>query len=124
MATIAIEGIALRGYHGVYPEEHETGGLFVIDIYITAAIARPAVSDSLRDAIDYAAIYEIVVQRMANPAHLLEHLVEEMGQEILRYSPDIEGVKVRISKQNPLYMPYCAQTFVEEFFSKIEEKTR
>jgi 7,8-dihydroneopterin aldolase/epimerase/oxygenase len=118
MAVIGIEGISIRAVHGVYKAEHTAGNDFLVDVYLTCAIAKAATTDSLSDTIDYAAIYKIVLDEMAGKVHLLETLVQKIGQKLLDYNPDIQRVKLKITKLSPLYMPQCRHTFVEEEYIK------
>ncbi|MEL6670823.1 MAG: dihydroneopterin aldolase [Bacteroidota bacterium] len=116
MGVIAIEGIELYGYHGVYPVEHQVGNLYRVDVYLTADISRPAETDALEDTIDYQSIYEMICAAMQIKTHLLERMVGRIGTQILSDFSQIESVKVRVTKIKPLAMDKCGQTFVEETF--------
>lgn len=113
MATIAIEGIQLKGYHGVYPVERREGHTFQIDIYLTTDISKAARTDNLEDTTDYSSVYSLVVEEMEEPVNLLEHLASKIGKRILADFPQVESCRIKVSKLQPLSMDFCYRTFIE-----------
>ena len=118
--TIALEGIELFAYHGVYERERIEGNPYIIDIYIQANVLAAATSDHLADTLDYQQVYKLVIDIMEQPVNLLEHLVSKIGQRLLAEFALIKKVTVRVAKIKPLAMAHCRQTFVEMSFEQPE----
>lgn len=118
MATIGIEGIEIRAYHGVYAEEKREGNDFVVDIWLETEISEAARTDTLGKTIDYAAVYQLVLDIMEEPVDLLETLVLKLGKSILAEFIAATSCKLRIRKLNPLGMPKCSSTYVAESFHR------
>lgn len=117
-ATIAVEGIILRGLHGVYPEERKNGNTFVIDLYVKADVTAAALSDQLADTLDYSQLYRLVEESMTPPVNLLEHLAHRIGARVMADFPQAMSVKVKIAKLHPLQMEHCERTRLEIDFVK------
>jgi dihydroneopterin aldolase len=115
---IAIEGVKLHAYHGVYPEERKKGTQFVVDVYIDTVGGITGKSDDLSHTIDYSEVYELILKVMSKPVNLLETLVETIGKGILENHPDAAKVKVRVSKEKPLAMDKCLRAYVEASFAQ------
>jgi dihydroneopterin aldolase len=87
---IVLQGIEFRGHHGVSPEEKATGGHYSVDAILEADFQAAALSDSLKDTVDYGEIHRIILQiGTSERYHLLETLADRMATAIL----DIAGVK-------------------------------
>ncbi|MEL6633444.1 MAG: dihydroneopterin aldolase [Bacteroidota bacterium] len=116
LSVIALEGIEVHAYHGVYKNERTHGNPYVVDVYLKADIRAAAQSDDLEDTVDYFGVYKLVLQVMDQPVQLLEHLADKMGQEIMSGYPQVVEAKVRVRKIQPWAMDRCAQTYVETIF--------
>lgn len=116
MGIIAIEAIEIFAYHGVYQIEREAGNRFFVDLYLETNLQKAAISDNLDDTIDYFSVYKIVLEKMKDPANLLETLVFRIGPAILGQFPQLQSAKVRVRKQSPHAMSHARETFVEENF--------
>ncbi|MEL7532205.1 MAG: dihydroneopterin aldolase, partial [Bacteroidota bacterium] len=114
--TIAVEGIEVFGYHGVYDQERQDGNNFIVDVYLKSDIFRSAYTDQLADTLDYQQVYEIVLAEMKTPAKLLEHLAYRIARQISNSFPDILALQIKVSKLNPLGMSQCKQTYVDLLF--------
>lgn len=104
----------MRAFHGVYPEEKRDGNDFVVDVRLETDISRAGETDALAQTVDYSQAYALVLEIMADPVDLLETLVLKMGQELLARFLMVSAVRVRVSKVQPMGMPQCRHTFVEE----------
>lgn len=122
MGTIAIEGIEIFAYHGVYQIEREAGNRFFVDLYLQADLRPAARSDALRDTVDYHAVYKIVLNKMQQPANLLETLVFRIGPAILEAFQHLESATVRVRKLSPHAMSQARETYVEECFRRTDGK--
>ena len=117
-ALIAIEGIEIYGYHGVYPIEHSQGNRYQVDIYLSTDISTSAQSDELADTVDYHSVYKEILKIMSNPVHLLETLTTRIGNQILAEFSQVQSTKVRVRKLKPISMEQCEQTYVEMVFEQ------
>ena len=113
MVKIAVEGIKIPGYHGVYEAERKKGTLFVVDVYMNAEVDMAGQTDDLSHTVDYQSVYDTVVDIMQQPVNLLERLAQHIGKEILSQHKVVNRVLVRVSKIKPLLMEKCERTFVE-----------
>lgn len=116
--TIALEGIELHAYHGVYRREREQGNRYKIDLYLEYDLRAAAQSDQLADTLDYFEIYKAVLSIMAEPVNLLETLAGRMGGHIMSQYPAVVSVRVRIAKVLPHAMFHCSQTYIEQRFDR------
>jgi dihydroneopterin aldolase len=92
---IELEGIELRGFHGVLDEERRDGQLFRFDVAVE--IAEPA-QDDIDAAVDYRDLAACV--REVSDGHrfqLLETLAAAVAEELRRRFP-LERVTVRVGK--------------------------
>lgn len=122
MGIIAIEAIEIFAYHGVYQIEREAGNRFFVDLYLETNLQKAAISDNLDDTIDYFSVYKIVLEKMKDPANLLETLVFRIGPAILGQFPQLQSAKVRVRKQSPHAMSHARETYVEENFVRENDK--
>jgi dihydroneopterin aldolase len=117
--TIAIEGIEIFGYHGVYPIEKKVGHRFVVDVYLRVPVGEAGSSDDLADTVDYSKVYQMVLAIMNEPVHLLEKLVKQIQTQLLADFPRVAGGRIRVAKRKPLAMEQCIQTYLEVTFERI-----
>jgi dihydroneopterin aldolase len=81
---IALTGLRVRGFHGVFEHERRDGQDFVVDAVLEVSTASAAASDELADTVDYgelagrlAAIVE------GEPVNLLETLAGRLADACL-----------------------------------------
>ncbi|WP_162933790.1 2-amino-4-hydroxy-6-hydroxymethyldihydropteridine diphosphokinase [Actinomyces lilanjuaniae] len=103
---IRLVGLSARGHHGVLPFEREEGQLFTVDLVLDLGergTAVAAVTDSLDDAVDYAAVATTVVTVIeGEPVSLLETLADRVAEKVLGV-PRVLAVEVTVHKpQAPL----------------------
>ena len=114
---ITLEKIKTYAYHGVYDEERKKGTHFVVDVTIETKNGIEGIKDDLSHTIDYAVVYELILEVMSKPVNLLETLVEDIGRKILESQPVAARVDVKVSKETPLAMEKCARASVEASFA-------
>ncbi len=110
---IALEGLRLFARHGYYEEERLLGREFILDIYVGTDLGDPGLTDLLKDTIDYEKIIAICQEEMKIPSKLLEHVAYRIRERILALAGRDSGVKVRISKPNPLLDVELGRFYVE-----------
>lgn len=98
MDSVFVEGLRLFGKHGVHPREREENQEFVVDIRVSFATRKAALSDDLADTIDYtrlAAIVQDVVEQ--NSFYLIERLADAICFRILE-DKNVSEVSVTVRK--------------------------
>ena len=116
MAVVALEGMRFFSYHGLYPEEQASGNDFTVDIYMDTGQRPLSESDEISDTPDYARAYTVVEEVMQQRQNLLETLVVRIGKRLLKEIGGIDGVRVRVSKENPPVSGECKRSYVEAEF--------
>jgi dihydroneopterin aldolase len=101
MGIIEIEGMEFYAYHGHFAEEQVVGNRFIVDLTLFTDCGKAAVSDDLKDALNYQVAYLIVKDEMANSSRLLEHVAKRILDRLYREFESLEKAKVKISKMNP-----------------------
>lgn len=85
---LAVRGIAIRGFHGVFDFERREGQTFVIDLLLGVDARRAAASDDLGDTVDYGSLVKDVEQAVQHdPVDLIETLAERIAQVCLSREP-------------------------------------
>ncbi len=102
MGWIEIEGMEFYAYHGHFKEEQRVGNRFLIDLKIKTNLQPPAVSDNLKDALDYQKVYQIIKNEM----DMKSFLIENIGKRILdglenSFQGQAEQFILKLSKINP-----------------------
>lgn len=113
MGLIAVEGLQFYAHHGYYKEEQVLGGKYSVDIYLTTNIDDAAESDELKRTIDYEEIYQLTKSEMEIHARLIEHVCKRILKRIKAKYPEIQHLKVRVSKHNPPLKGHVERVFVE-----------
>ncbi|MDR0686977.1 MAG: dihydroneopterin aldolase [Dysgonamonadaceae bacterium] len=101
MDYIELNNMTFHAFHGVFPQERKTGNKFTVSLRIYSNLNTASESDRLTDAINYAAIFEIVKHEMEIPSNLLEHVAGRIIRAIKEQFPEIKSVKIRLSKHHP-----------------------
>ena len=98
MDKIFIEGLKIRGRHGVSPSEREAAQEFVLNISIEFDTRTAAASDKLKDTIDYSGIRKAAKEVVKHSSfHLIEKLADAVAQKILE-DFRISNVSVTVRK--------------------------
>lgn len=98
---INIEGIKLYAFHGCLDEEARIGANYLVDVYMTTDFSKAALSDDLKETIDYCAIYEISKKQMAVRSKLIEHVCKRIFDEIASEFKSLTSLRVKVTKFNP-----------------------
>ena len=103
MAKIIIEDLVLEAILGVYEHERVTPQRVVVNLVLWTDIGRAAVSDELADALDYDALVQRVTAYVqATHFQLIERLVSELADFVLREYTAVSKIKIRIDKPDAL----------------------
>lgn len=101
LSKIIVNGLRLRGYHGVLDQEHRCGNHFVFDLSIEYDFHIAAMRDDIDATINYAEVVEIIESVNAIPSRLLENVAYRLNQSLRERWPDIGRLDMKISKPNP-----------------------
>ncbi|MGX1695353.1 dihydroneopterin aldolase [Microbacterium keratanolyticum] len=81
---IALTGLTVFGYHGVFDHERAEGQEFTIDVRLRLPLAAAAASDDVRDTVHYGELAERVAAIVAGePVNLIETLAERIADAAL-----------------------------------------
>lgn len=100
-SKIILENLKIYAYHGVLPEEKIIGTYYILNAEIRADLWKASETDDLEDTINYAEINEIIHQEMEVASKLLEHVAGRIISKIHNKFPQIDFIKVKITKTNP-----------------------
>lgn len=95
---IALEGIKVKAYHGVYEEEKIIGNTFEIDIYIE--IENLLINDLLVNTVDYEEVNVLIVNEMKQRQDLLETVARNIINKIKTKWTIVQKVNIKIKKKN------------------------
>lgn len=99
--SIHLENIRLFAYHGVLPQERQTGAYFNVSLQLTVDFSAAMTSDNLQGTVSYADIYKVVKEEMEIPSQLLEHVAGRITERIYQDFPTVQGIALRLDKENP-----------------------
>ena len=101
MGIIKVTNIQVYAYHGCLVEEGKIGSDYRVDVSVNADLQKSALSDRLKDTVDYVHINRIVKQEMAIRSKLLEHAAKRILERIFNEITIVEEATVEVSKINP-----------------------
>ncbi|HVF19836.1 MAG TPA: dihydroneopterin aldolase [Mycobacteriales bacterium] len=103
---IALRGIRVRGFHGVFEAERRDGQDFVVDVDLTVDTRQAGVSDELSDTVDYAALAsKLAAVVSGEPVNLIETLAKRLA-DVCMTEKLVEGAEVTVHKpQAPVGVP-------------------
>lgn len=99
--SITFSNIRFFAYHGVMEQERKVGNTFEVSLTVYYPFEKAMESDDLGDTLNYAALYDVVADEMAEPSQLLEHVVGRIISHIRREFPLISGGKITLAKLTP-----------------------
>lgn len=101
MGLIEIEGMKFYAFHGHFESEQIVGNEFTVNLKIETDCSQAAISDNLKDALNYQTAYEIVKNEMSVTSHLLENVAKRILDSLYSNFNAIKKAEVKISKMNP-----------------------
>lgn len=116
-ATIVIDGLRFRAFHGVLEQERKIGNVFEVSVSLKYPRALKAVeSDDVADTLNYAEAISIIRSVMAEPSALLEHVAGRIHKALVEVYPGIESGRIIVSKlAPPVAAELAAARFILEF---------
>src|SRR3970040_69996 len=101
IGIIKLKNIRTYSYHGCLIEEGKIGSDYAVDLEVKTDLRKSAVSDDLKDTVDYVLLNRIVVEEMEIRAHLLEHVAHRIIKRIFKEVAAISRITLAVSKLNP-----------------------
>ncbi len=101
MGAIILKNIKIYAYHGCLLEEGKIGSDYRVDLKVFADLKKSAITDDLKDTVNYVHLNHIVAEEMAVRAKLLETVAKRIMDRILNELPLVNKVQVLVSKINP-----------------------
>lgn len=100
-SKILIEDLKIYAFHGVLPEETITGTYYLINLELHADLWKATDSDDLEHTINYAEVNDLIHQEMKINSQLLEHVCGRIINAIHAKFPQINNIKIKLTKTNP-----------------------
>lgn len=95
---IALTGLTVRGFHGVFDHEKRDGQDFVIDALVWLDLSEAARTDDLAATLDYGALAELAREVVAGPPRdLIETVATEIAETALARWP-VYAIEVTVHK--------------------------
>jgi dihydroneopterin aldolase len=101
MGTIKLQNIRTFSFHGCLEEEGRIGSDYRVDLEVKTDLRKSALSDDLKDTVDYVHLNKIIVEEMAIRAKLLEHVAHRIVVRIFKELPSVSRIVLSVSKLNP-----------------------
>ena len=101
MGIIKVENIRVYAFHGCLKEETKIGSDYRVDLEVKADLQASALSDELKDTVDYVLLNNIVKEEMQQPSKLLETVAKRILNRIFKEDSLVRKATVSVSKLNP-----------------------
>ena len=100
--SIQLHNLEFYAYHGLLPQERVVGGHYRVDVELSLTPPlRALTEDVIDDTVNYAEVYALIRQQMEQPVNLLEHLAHRITQRLYAQFPQIQAVKLSVTKVTP-----------------------
>ena len=110
---IYLRDVRFYAYHGVLPQEGRVGGWYTVNLRVACDLSRAAETDDVNDTVSYAALYELLKREMAIRSNLLEHVAGRILKAIGQEFPQVKGIDLSITKDNPPMGADCQGAGIE-----------
>lgn len=100
-SSITLHSLQFRALHGVMPQENIVGDDYTVDLTVGYDATQASTTDEIAHAVNYATLYNIVKQEMAQPSKLLEHVAARIARHIAGSFPQATDISISITKHNP-----------------------
>ena len=101
MGLIRVENIRVFANHGCLKEETTIGSDYRVDLEIKADLSTSAISDELKDTVDYVFLNKVVREEMSKPSKLLEAVAQRVLTRIFNEDKLVRKATISVSKINP-----------------------
>jgi dihydroneopterin aldolase len=101
MSKIFLDEVKIYAYHGVLAEENIIGTYYILNVELHTDLWKAADSDDLNDTISYADINDLIHDEMKIKSKLLEHVAGRIISKVHEKFPQIDYIKLKITKTAP-----------------------
>ena len=101
MGKITLENMKFHAYHGFFDFEKADGNTFLVSLTMELDTSTAERTDDLADTLNYQEVYDVVKQQMEIPSDLIEHVARRIYDAVIRHFPQIQSLKISLSKLNP-----------------------
>lgn len=123
MGKIIVEGLRLKAYHGVNPEEKINGQTFELDITAELNFDKSTETDELSDTVSYAKIIKTVRAVFTEGSYnLIEYAAKKVAMAIMTEYPQIDKVTVLLKKPEAPISADFDYVAVEQVVTRDEVK--
>ena len=96
---IRLHNAVFYAYHGVLSDEQSLGGKFEVDVDLHADLTRGALTDRLKQTVDYERVYDFIKTLVLGKKYnLIEALAETIADGLLKEFKSLRKVVVRVRK--------------------------
>ena len=113
---IYLRKVRFHAFHGVLPQEKAVGADFTVSLRVGYDFSRAFDTDDVADTLNYAEVFNMVKNEMAQPSQLLEHVAGRIVRKLLTTWPRIESIDLKLNKDNPPMGADCDGAGVEVHF--------
>lgn len=100
-STIFLKHLRFHACHGVMEQERVVGNDYVVDVQLQVPVDRALTTDCVDDTVNYAEAFDVVRREMMVPSQLLEHVAGRMAQALEQAFPQVQAIRIAITKVNP-----------------------
>ncbi len=111
--TVALKEVKFFAFHGLYPEEQLTGNHFLVDVEVKFFPDATADTENIAHTVNYEVINELVRQEMEQTQKLLETVVKNIMDALLKLYPFLVSADIGIKKLNPPMKGIVGHSFVQ-----------
>lgn len=95
---ITLNGLRVRGFHGVFDHEHRDGQDFVVDVTLWLDLSAAVTTDDLTATVHYGELAELAAAVISGPPrNLIEAVAGEIADKIMARYP-LHAVEVTVHK--------------------------
>lgn len=113
-----MKGLRFHAFIGVGEQERKVGNDYVVDLHLQYPITHAMESDDVADTLNYAEVFEVVKEVMAEPCRLLEYAVHKLVQRLETAFPGILSIDLELCKLNPPMGADCNGASIEVHFNR------
>lgn len=117
MLTIHLKNVTFFAYHGLYEQEKIDGNDFEVNL-IVHYFAEQNCINKIEDTIDYAQLFQVVKEKMLIATPLLETLVMDIANTVIKQYLLVQHVFVSIAKLKPPIPDYQGSVVVSYELSR------
>ena len=101
MGLIKVENIRVFANHGCLKEETAIGSDYRVDLEVKVDLSTSAISDELKDTVDYVFLNKVVREEMSKPSKLLETVAQRVLTRVFNEDKLVRKATISVSKINP-----------------------